>query len=440
MRKMVRTMALAAGAALLFGGSALAAEPIRVQVNGQPITFADAQPEAKDGRTYIPMRATFNALGFEDEGIAWDSASSTVTAKRGDLEISLKLGEKKITVTEAGETRTVETDAAAYAANNRTYVPVRVVAEAAGCNVGWDNDDRTVLIDDVDALLAANTETYTIMEKYVEYGKSRCDGNIAVKGDLTMKIGAEEMEDVAVDGKFDAVANDTAVQMNMELNMPIQLDEMTETMKLDVDARGDMETGVFYFKSDALSEMMGVTNIWFKMDMNEMMSTDEMTAALGGMDYAELLKLSKDSQEMSFSEALAAALKAIPLTDKDMTAKQVLDVVNALVGDSAFEKQENTYMSETEIEGAKLTIALPTSGDKVTGISVLVSDGDQDVMKLAMQGSKLQMEMNFSDAGIAMEMTLNATYSKTSKTPVTEPPAGASVMDLAAMMQLEEAA
>ena len=443
MRKMVRTMALTASAMLLFGASALAAEPIKVQVNGQPITFADAQPEAKEGRTYIPMRATFNALGFEDESIAWDSATSTVTAKRGDLEISLKLGEKKVTVTEAGETRTVETDAAAYAANSRTYVPVRVVAEAAGCNVGWDNDDRTVLIDDVDALLAANTETYTIMEKYVEYGKSLSSDNVAMKGDVAMTMAMAEVADVKVDGKYDAVASDTAVQMTMDLNMVASAEDVpAETMKIDADVRGDMETGVFYFKSDALSEMMGATNIWFKMDMNEMMSSDEMTAALGGMNYADLLKLSKDSQKMGFSESLAAVLKAIPLTDKDMTAKQVLDMVNALVGDSAFEKQENTYMSETEIEGAKLTIALPTSGEKVTGISILVSAEGQDVMKITMQGSKLQMTMNFSDdeLGMALEMTMNATYSKASKAPVTEPPAGASVMDLSAMMDLEEAA
>ncbi len=35
---------------------------ITVQVNGQEVTFPDAEPESKNGRTFIPVRAAFEAL------------------------------------------------------------------------------------------------------------------------------------------------------------------------------------------------------------------------------------------------------------------------------------------------------------------------------------------------------------------------------------------
>ena len=33
-------------------------------VNGKPVTFSDTAPVLKDGRSFLPMAATFEALGF----------------------------------------------------------------------------------------------------------------------------------------------------------------------------------------------------------------------------------------------------------------------------------------------------------------------------------------------------------------------------------------
>lgn len=452
MRKLVRTLVLTAGAALMLGATAFAAEPIRVQVNDQPIAFTDAQPEAKDGRTYIPMRATFNALGFSDEDIAWDNATSTVTAKRGDLTIALKLGEKKITITEAGETHTIDTDAAAYASKNRTYVPVRFVAEAAGCNVGWDSTDRIVLIDDVDALLASNTETYELMDQYLAYSKKLSEGNIAMKGDIGMSMSLADLMDMSMGGTFDAIGSATAVEMKMDLDMLIDMtvpDEngvetnVQQDQALTVEACGDMDDGVMYFKSDELTAMMGAQgDVWFKMDMNEIMSMEGMEEVLGGMDYSALLKLSKDSLNMSFEESLAAVLKLMPLTDDELTAKKTLDVINSILADSAFQKNGTEYVSEFEMDGIELTIVLPTSGGKVNGFSASVAMDGRDVMYMEMKGSEvvLVMQMVDEESGMALEMTLGASYSKASRAPVTEPPANAVIVDYLEMMEMAAAA
>ena len=42
-------------------------------VNGEPVTFSDAAPVLKDGRSFLPMAATFEALGFPADQITWSA-------------------------------------------------------------------------------------------------------------------------------------------------------------------------------------------------------------------------------------------------------------------------------------------------------------------------------------------------------------------------------
>lgn len=70
-----RALAVACAAALLgTGTSALAAESvpasapstgISVQLDGRNLSFPDAAPEARDGRTFLPVRTVFEAMGAE---------------------------------------------------------------------------------------------------------------------------------------------------------------------------------------------------------------------------------------------------------------------------------------------------------------------------------------------------------------------------------------
>ena len=115
MKKLLRLLALTAVVALSLCATALAADPDApaVLVNGQAVEFADAAPQIVEGRTYIPLRATFNALGFADEDITWDAETRTATAVKDGLTITLTEGEKAVTVTRDGESETLETDAAA---------------------------------------------------------------------------------------------------------------------------------------------------------------------------------------------------------------------------------------------------------------------------------------------------------------------------------------
>ena len=113
-------------------------EKIKVYVNGRRILF-DADPMLVNGRTMVPVRAIFEALGAT---VTWDNNTRTAVGVLGDTTI-------KITIDQAyllknGEQ--VSLDSPALLSSGRTYVPVRAIAESYNCNVDWINDTKTVTI------------------------------------------------------------------------------------------------------------------------------------------------------------------------------------------------------------------------------------------------------------------------------------------------------
>lgn len=449
MKKLLRLLALSAVVALSLCVTAMAAEADAdapaVLVNGQAVEFADAVPQIVDGRTYIPLRATFNALGFADEDITWDGETRTATAVKGDLTITLTEGENTVTVTKDGESETLETDAAAYvdAATGRVLVPVRFVAQAAGCNVGWDGNTRTAIIDDTAAILAANTETYSLMERYLAYSKTFAGRNYNVTGDYTMDM-TMGADDISVTGDYQMLTSSTAADFttNMAFAGQTEGQDLAALFPngLDFEMRFDMATGVYYLYSEALNEaaQTGATGVWYKMDLAAML---EQMGAQAGMDYNTLLELSQAAQDMTFAEYLESTLASLPLTDAAATTSDVLAVINDLCADSAFQQSGSAYTSTYALaEGAEMTLTLYTSGGTVNGYAVAVSmEGLMDV-SASMRGSDMTVSMSMNlptgGEGSAMSMTMEMTgeYTATSSAPQGVPPTGAGVLDLTELM------
>jgi hypothetical protein len=87
----------------------------------------------------VPMRAIFEALGAE---LQWDGAANTITATKDATTIILTLGKQTATV--GG--KSVSLAAPAKLMNERTFVPLRFVAEALGCEVNWDAATKLISI------------------------------------------------------------------------------------------------------------------------------------------------------------------------------------------------------------------------------------------------------------------------------------------------------
>ncbi|MHB0886582.1 MAG: stalk domain-containing protein [Bacillota bacterium] len=121
------------------GGSVSAPErPIAVNLDGVDLVF-DQPPTAINGRTMVPVRVIFEALGAT---INWDQATMTVTAKKGSTTVRLTVGSAKAHVNGVEYTL----DQPAVAINGRTLVPARFVSEALGAKIDWDGARRLVLI------------------------------------------------------------------------------------------------------------------------------------------------------------------------------------------------------------------------------------------------------------------------------------------------------
>lgn len=111
---------------------------IKVSVDGDYLSF-DQPPVLANERTLVPFRAIFEKLGAN---VDWSGETQTVTAVKGETEITLKIGESAIYVN--GEKK--ELDVALQIVNDRTLVPVRAISESLGCEVGWDGNTKTVII------------------------------------------------------------------------------------------------------------------------------------------------------------------------------------------------------------------------------------------------------------------------------------------------------
>ena len=142
--------AFAAESAEITAAPEAAESAIAVQLDGKDLTFTDAVPQVKDERTFLPFRAVFEAMGAE---VSYDAATNQVSATRDGTTVTMTLDSTEATVTTGDVTTTLAMDVAPYAAENRTYVPVRFAAQAFGCAVGWDQDDSTVILVDTQKLL-----------------------------------------------------------------------------------------------------------------------------------------------------------------------------------------------------------------------------------------------------------------------------------------------
>ncbi len=125
----------------IYGASAPAVPTVGVSVNGKAVRWTDAAPfiDAND-RTMVPLRAVGDALGLT---VSWngEKREASFTGSGRTLTFPIDGVEAR-----GSDGKTVKMDTAAVIVNDRTYAPVRYLAEYFGYSVGWDAATRTVLI------------------------------------------------------------------------------------------------------------------------------------------------------------------------------------------------------------------------------------------------------------------------------------------------------
>lgn len=433
---------------VMLTGTALAAEPgdVSVQLNGKALAFTDAAPEITNGRTFLPFRAVLEAIGAE---VGYDAQTSTVSAKRDGVDLSMVLGQNTAAVVEDGQTRTVEMDVTPYVKNGRTYVPVRFVAESFGCSVGWDSNTKTVIVVDVDTLLG--DATFELMDNFAACcARQEKNQNMAMTGALALDIKDKSGEflpvPVSAKGSIDGLAGDKGLQMNWNLKLsglselaaaggglsPLEqvlLEQMLATLSdLKGEVRMDVESGMLYLTMPA--ELTGTAkDTWYSVDF-----AAYQAQLLGALDMTQLTQLKEDA---TIREALTAVIQAMPLNDSEYSYAGVAGVTEIYVdmlSDQAFTQKGNTYVAQMQLEDVgDMTVTLTKRGDDIVSADIKMTcaveeDGTKMTMTMTEHAAPdkvtVDMDMAMEDSSASVKLTLDLSCVPTTKSPVTTLPAG----------------
>ena len=142
------TAATAVALTALSGCTALAKD-VNIVIDGEELNL-DVAPQIIDGRVMVPIRGVLENLGAL---VKWVDETQTVSARKSSKTVSLEIGSNDVTLDKgetnddgSAKTETIQTDVAAQLVSDRTLVPLRVISEAMGYSVDWNDETYTVSI------------------------------------------------------------------------------------------------------------------------------------------------------------------------------------------------------------------------------------------------------------------------------------------------------
>lgn len=112
-----------------------------IRINGELRNFSPSALIEND-RTMIPVRFVVEDEAFRGQ-VYWDGSLHKVAMDCRGKYIEFLIGSSKATV----DGKTVYFDSAPFIYQDRTYIPIRFLAENLGAVVGWDSQKRQVNID-----------------------------------------------------------------------------------------------------------------------------------------------------------------------------------------------------------------------------------------------------------------------------------------------------
>ena len=144
---MVSTLAIAT-----FAASPSSAN-VTVKVDGKVVDFPDQEPIIVNDRTLVPIRFIAESLGYD---VDWNPDDNSAVIGGGKIIMYIGTNKAKIN----GEN--VMLDVASTLVNNRTMVPLRVVAETLNCTVDWFGTNRMILVNK----RASDGSELSVFERY----------------------------------------------------------------------------------------------------------------------------------------------------------------------------------------------------------------------------------------------------------------------------------
>ena len=92
-----------------------------------------------NGRTLVPIRPVFEAIGFR---VAWDGTTNTAAMSNSQYVVNMQINNKTLHTSGWND----EMDVPPQIINGRTMVPIRTPMERIGYDVEWISETQTVKI------------------------------------------------------------------------------------------------------------------------------------------------------------------------------------------------------------------------------------------------------------------------------------------------------
>lgn len=452
---------------------------INVMLDGKYVQFSDAVPEISDGRTMVPFRAIFETLGAE---ITFEDGK--IHAALGDTALDLTIGSDTMTKTVDGEAQTVQMDCAPCIKGGRTYVPVRFISEALGYDVQWDEDFRSVVITDLDALAEQIDKNFTVYNKMAarsalsdktqrSVGSGRAEvtlfdtlnGDKTGKGTCSYDLSAST---AGASGKVEYDLSELWALIEGYIPVPLDLDsseEYTQTlalvkalMKGSMEVRMDLEKGKAYVSMPSLIEAMGdfmeesgvqlPKNAWFSASLSDGVDPDltamlrqpltmgKLLAAIGGAGGYEV---NRYDATLEMAELFAKFYGDAKFTRKGsayvltLTKKDISGILEDLVGQDGYTGQDLDALSKFD-----LTLTVHDNGDldenyqarvALAGSGLDLGDFMDVSAKATTRNGKTEstMEVHFKNV-LKATITLQETVTETNTPPTVTPPSDALVL------------
>lgn len=296
---MKRFIGTAAVLAAFMVSNVMAGESISLKIDDTELE-CEVPPQIIDGRTMVPVRAIFEAVGAE---VSWDSNTKTVTGIKGDTTVEMTVDSR----TEFINDEAVEMDAAPIVTEGRTLAPARYVAEAFGCSVEWDAENKAVNIDvknsdvpetDTETTTEVTTETVTeaVDNEYISFFTEKSKKPAAID---TNKIKDDGLVMLYEDARYNFE------QQALPQYLFENSDEMAELIKNDSDAfeeKVKKEWNV-YMSASILSYALNSGNAKLPNEIMAFTNTDDnmniITGKLNDDTYLSLIEMADDDTMLS---------------------------------------------------------------------------------------------------------------------------------------------
>ena len=180
-------------ASLLLISTTVFAKAPSIEIDGK-IIKTDAAPFIEKDRTFVPIRFIGEALNYK---VHWNKDKKLVTIKNNDRQILMTIGDTNITV----NNEKIKNDVAPLIRNDRTYVPLRFVAENMNLKVNWDGKEKKVIINSqkdniTDGITGLSADEKEFLNKFQSKQKIIEDNMTSLKKSFFEKASTLSKEDL----------------------------------------------------------------------------------------------------------------------------------------------------------------------------------------------------------------------------------------------------